>query len=257
MICMWSSWCHCHPIISCSSKIQNDLAFWCHLTQIVTEKRPLNGCSYGAYMWRFAGLSYDASLFSIGESGLAFGWGSNVIIRYNRTYSYTALCLVTGGIIIGLSNRLRSVNIAVQSVLCLLSSLTLILSIHLWVCGVCVYICQCVVVSVQDCGCIQLCATGKLKPYICSDPVTVRPVENRVPSLVMCMRVCMLLIIVCKLQFSQMRMTVAFVRLNVTRIWIVTVIRCCLFHVQYTIHVHSSPLTSLSQMTMEFTLSSL
>jgi len=22
MICMWSSWCHCHPIISCSSKIR-------------------------------------------------------------------------------------------------------------------------------------------------------------------------------------------------------------------------------------------
>jgi len=25
MICIWSSWCHCHPIISCSSKIQNVL----------------------------------------------------------------------------------------------------------------------------------------------------------------------------------------------------------------------------------------
>jgi len=24
-----SSWCHCHPIISCSSKIQNGLPFWC------------------------------------------------------------------------------------------------------------------------------------------------------------------------------------------------------------------------------------
>jgi len=27
MICIWSSWCHCHPIISCSSKIQNCLTF--------------------------------------------------------------------------------------------------------------------------------------------------------------------------------------------------------------------------------------
>jgi len=28
MICTWSSWCHCHPIISCSGKIQNSLPFW-------------------------------------------------------------------------------------------------------------------------------------------------------------------------------------------------------------------------------------
>jgi len=38
-------WCHCHPIISCSSKIQNGLPFWCWLTQVVLEKRLLNGCS--------------------------------------------------------------------------------------------------------------------------------------------------------------------------------------------------------------------
>jgi len=35
MIWIWSSWCHCHPIISCSSKIQNGLPFWCRLTQVV------------------------------------------------------------------------------------------------------------------------------------------------------------------------------------------------------------------------------
>jgi len=45
MICIWSSWCHCHPIISCSIKIQNGLPFWCRLTQVVLEKRLLNGCS--------------------------------------------------------------------------------------------------------------------------------------------------------------------------------------------------------------------
>ena len=44
MICIWSSWCHCHPIISCFSKIQNGLPFWCRLTQVVLEKRPLNVC---------------------------------------------------------------------------------------------------------------------------------------------------------------------------------------------------------------------
>jgi len=44
MICIWSSWCYCHPIISCFSKIQNGLPFWCRLTQVVLEKRPLNIC---------------------------------------------------------------------------------------------------------------------------------------------------------------------------------------------------------------------
>jgi len=45
MICIWFSWCQCQPIISCSSKIQNGLPFWCRLTEVVPEKRPLNGCS--------------------------------------------------------------------------------------------------------------------------------------------------------------------------------------------------------------------
>ena len=31
------------PNISCSSKIQNGALFWCQLTQVVLEKRPLNG----------------------------------------------------------------------------------------------------------------------------------------------------------------------------------------------------------------------
>jgi len=33
------------PIASYSSKIQNGLPFWCQLTEVVLEKRPLNGCS--------------------------------------------------------------------------------------------------------------------------------------------------------------------------------------------------------------------
>jgi len=41
IICIWSSWCHYHPIICRSSKIQNGLPFWCRLTQVVLEKRPL------------------------------------------------------------------------------------------------------------------------------------------------------------------------------------------------------------------------
>jgi len=41
MICIWSSWCHCHPIMSCPSKIQNGLPFCYRLTQVVLQKRLL------------------------------------------------------------------------------------------------------------------------------------------------------------------------------------------------------------------------
>ena len=44
-----SSWCHCHPISSCCSQIQNGLPFWCWLTQVVLEKGTLNGCSSSSF----------------------------------------------------------------------------------------------------------------------------------------------------------------------------------------------------------------
>ena len=44
MICIWFIWCHCHPISSCFSKIQNGLSFCYRPTLVVLEKRPLNGC---------------------------------------------------------------------------------------------------------------------------------------------------------------------------------------------------------------------
>jgi len=51
MICIWSRWCHCHPIISCSTKIQNGLPFWCQPTQVGLGKRPLDGCSSSSKLW--------------------------------------------------------------------------------------------------------------------------------------------------------------------------------------------------------------
>jgi len=44
MIRMWSSWCYCHPNITCFIKTQNGLTFWCRLTQTVLKKKLLNGC---------------------------------------------------------------------------------------------------------------------------------------------------------------------------------------------------------------------
>jgi len=65
MVCIWSSWCHCHPIISCSSKIQNGLLFWCRLTRVVLEKRPLNGCSSGSS----TAVCHPAMLSPVGSRG--------------------------------------------------------------------------------------------------------------------------------------------------------------------------------------------
>jgi len=48
IVCIWSSWCHCHlktPSTLASFKSRLALPFWYGLTQVVLEKRPLNGCS--------------------------------------------------------------------------------------------------------------------------------------------------------------------------------------------------------------------
>ena len=43
--CIWPSWCHCHSLSLASVKSRLVLPFWYWLTQVVLEKRPLNGCS--------------------------------------------------------------------------------------------------------------------------------------------------------------------------------------------------------------------
>ena len=48
IVCIWSSWCHCHPKTASSLaplKSRLVLPFCYRLTQVVLEKRPLNGCS--------------------------------------------------------------------------------------------------------------------------------------------------------------------------------------------------------------------
>ena len=43
--CLWPSWCHCHSLSLAPVKSRFVLPFWYRLTQVVLEKRPLNGCS--------------------------------------------------------------------------------------------------------------------------------------------------------------------------------------------------------------------
>ena len=48
IVCIWFSWCHCHPKTSSSLaplKSRLVLPFWYWLTQAVLEKKPLNRCS--------------------------------------------------------------------------------------------------------------------------------------------------------------------------------------------------------------------
>ena len=48
--CIWSSWCHCHSLSLAPVKSRLVLPFWYRLTQVVLEKRPLNGCSCWLYI---------------------------------------------------------------------------------------------------------------------------------------------------------------------------------------------------------------
>ena len=41
--CIWPSWCHCHSLSLASVKSRLVLPFWYRLTQVVPDKRPLNG----------------------------------------------------------------------------------------------------------------------------------------------------------------------------------------------------------------------
>jgi len=71
MIYIWSSWCQCHPIISCCSKIQNGLPFWYWFTQVVQEIRLLNECSSSSattfiIMLGMLGTSYGLTCLTSG-----------------------------------------------------------------------------------------------------------------------------------------------------------------------------------------------
>jgi len=52
MICIWSSWSHCHLIISCFVKIQNGYPFWCRLTKVVLET-PTHTHTHTTILWPF------------------------------------------------------------------------------------------------------------------------------------------------------------------------------------------------------------
>jgi len=51
MIWMWSSCWNCHPVIYCLTKSHNGSPFWCRLTCVVLENRPLIACCRCCCWW--------------------------------------------------------------------------------------------------------------------------------------------------------------------------------------------------------------
>jgi len=49
--CIWLSWCRCHSLSLASVKSRLVLPFWYRLTQVVSEKGPLNGCVCVCMVW--------------------------------------------------------------------------------------------------------------------------------------------------------------------------------------------------------------
>ena len=68
--CIWPSWRHCHSLSLAPVKSRLVLHFWYRLTQVVLEKRPLNGCSNQSVVQRSTFrvlLDYSALYNSVAE----------------------------------------------------------------------------------------------------------------------------------------------------------------------------------------------
>ena len=66
--CIWPSWCHCHSLSLAPVKSRLVLPFWYRLTQVVLEKRPLNGCCW----WKLHKFSFPHFGGSVADSYKSF-----------------------------------------------------------------------------------------------------------------------------------------------------------------------------------------
>ena len=97
--------CHCHPIISCFNKIQNGLSSWYRPTQVVLEKRPLNGCVMCVCVSVCLSVCLFVYLFYLEKChGREIeAWNSDILIvpqyrwkRHHNPTSMTQVCMVQG-----------------------------------------------------------------------------------------------------------------------------------------------------------------
>ena len=71
--CIWPSWCHCHSLSLAPIKSRLVLPFWYRLSQVVLEKRPLNGSSRNAVI---------LSMLMPGQSccGCRWRWPNRILV---------------------------------------------------------------------------------------------------------------------------------------------------------------------------------
>ena len=72
-ICIRPSWCHCHSLSLAPVKSRLVSPFWYRLTQVVLEKRPLNGCS-SSCIYYFITYFYAAMSAVVVWSGSRCSW---------------------------------------------------------------------------------------------------------------------------------------------------------------------------------------
>jgi len=67
--CIWLSWYHCHSLSLASVKSRLVLPFWYRLTQVVSDKGPLNGCvcmyAYFSHLLRLFNISARLKVWSV------------------------------------------------------------------------------------------------------------------------------------------------------------------------------------------------
>jgi len=89
--CIWPSWCHGHSLSLASVKSRLVLPFWYRLTQVVLEKRPLNGCSCSIACPPAVGMCFPwPLLFFVLELPLFLCLCLRVCCWVQYVYSWTA-----------------------------------------------------------------------------------------------------------------------------------------------------------------------
>jgi len=97
MICIWSSWCHCHPIISCSSKIQNVYLSGAGLHRLSWKKGPLNRCSSCIIVHNVVESLTDMSVCVcsvLSLTTLAMSWVQTCLLACSCSQQKTAFLLL-------------------------------------------------------------------------------------------------------------------------------------------------------------------
>ena len=92
-----ASWCHCHSLSLAPVKSRLVLPFWYWLTQVVLEKRPLNGCSCSSTLpqprqWWRRNASRNCSWHSIHIDTRASGIHTGARVPTRKSFISISIC---------------------------------------------------------------------------------------------------------------------------------------------------------------------